>query len=99
MHEGLGTKAPNTGHSRIIRDESRKPSGDFRRVLETMAAAAPDDLVRRADVKIQAIDQRIDMLSADPLPPIFHGRIAALVTDYDALGRPVKSWVIVTVFG
>ncbi|MEW6583883.1 MAG: hypothetical protein AB1416_14105 [Actinomycetota bacterium] len=75
LHEGLGAGRANTGHSQIIKDESRKPSGDMRRELEKLAAPTEDGLTRKADAKITQIDARIDTLSNDPLPDIWTGKI------------------------
>jgi hypothetical protein len=74
-HEGLGA-APGTGHSQIIRDEAVKPTGDFRRVLEALAAPNEGELKKTADGKLKEIDARIDTASNDPLATIWTGKIA-----------------------
>jgi hypothetical protein len=75
LHEGLGAGRANTGHSQIIRDEARKPSGDVRRELEKLAAPTESGLTSKADAKVTEIDARIDSLSNDPLPDIWTGKI------------------------
>jgi hypothetical protein len=76
-HEGLGTSTAGTGHSQIIRDEVAKPTADFRRVLESLAAPSENELKKLADGKLKEIDNRIDLASNDPLPNIWTGRIEA----------------------
>ena len=74
-HEGLGGGKPGTGHSQIIHDELAKPTGDPRRVLETVAAPTEQALQQKADAKLTAIDGRIDGASNDPLPVIWSGSL------------------------
>ena len=57
----------------LIADEAAKPGGDFRRVLEMLAAPNEGELERKADEKLKEIDNRIDIASNDPLPDIFTG--------------------------
>jgi hypothetical protein len=71
QHEGLGNGTPRSGHSQIIKEITRSPTGDARRVIEQLFASDPDRAQKRVDRALHAIERRLDRESADPLAQIW----------------------------
>ncbi len=74
-HEGLGNGTAGTGHSGIMKEILATPTGDPRRVAETLFGPNRDAARKRVDKALHAIEKRLDKESDDPLGEIWNGSI------------------------
>ena len=75
QHEGLGNGSPRTGHSGIMKEILKSPTGDARRVIEKLFAPDRDGARRRVDSALHSIERRLDSESEDPLAAVWTGDI------------------------
>jgi hypothetical protein len=75
QHEGLGSGAPRTGHSGIMKTILETPTGDARRVIERLFGPDRKGASKRVDKALQVIERRLDRESADPLAHVWTGDI------------------------